>query len=661
MRKIEMDLWKEMKKTTSVLMIIFLMLPLQAQVRLAGIFSDNMILQAHRQICIWGYAPAGEKVKVNLGGEVRTTISGKKGTWKVEFPPVDYGENLNINVRGTSNNCEVRNVLAGDVWLCSGQSNMAMTVNGEGGRVYNYKNEESTANYPEIRSFKVQTNLSVKTGVDVRGQWEICSPETVSDFSAVAYFFAREIHEKTGKAIGIINSSWGGTDIETWMSMDSFETLPEKFRNKYNHAQVGEIENILRNNEKNRKIFEEIVDHDTGLKEKWYDPAFPVYSWELMPTPQRWSNTNLTSFDGVVWFRHDFMVSDNDYNSRAILSLGKIDDNDITWINGIKIGETKGAGVDRVYIVPEGVLKKGKNSITVKVIDIIREGGFTGKKEDLFIEIAGGKYTLAGEWQYKKSVETNGISYEEFIPNLYYGLLYNAMIDPIKEFAIKGVIWYQGENNVAQAYDYRTLFPALINDWRAKWGYEFPFYWVQLAGFMPKAAVPPAADSWAELRESQSLTLSLRSTGQAITTDIGDANDIHPKNKQDVGKRLAAIALNKDYDRKDIVFSGPVYKTANIQNDRVIISFDHVALGLRTTNKYGYVEGFTIAGENQKFVWAKAYLDGKNKVVVYSDNVKNPVSVRYCWSSNPDVNLFNSAGLPAVPFRTDNWKISSEY
>lgn len=650
-----------MKKTIPVLMVLFLIMPLQAQVRLTDIFSDNMVLQAHKKIKVWGYAPAGEKVKVILGNEVKTTISAKMGTWKVEFPPVNYGEKLNIKVMGTENECEVRNILTGDVWLCSGQSNMAMTVGGEGGRIYNYKNEESTANYPEIRSFKVQPSLSAKTGVEVRGQWEICSPGTVSNFSAVAYFFAREIHEKTGRAIGIINSSWGGTDIETWMSMDSFGTLPEKFRNKYNHAQVDEIEDILRNNEKNRKAFEKIVDHDTGVKEKWYDPAFPTDSWELIPTPQGWSNTDLASFDGVVWLRYDFMIADNDVNNRAVLSLGKIDDNDVTWINGIKIGETKGAGVDRVYIIPKGVLRKGENTIVIKVIDVIREGGLTGKREDLFIEIAGGKYTLAGEWQYKKSVETNNISYEEFTPNLYYGLLYNAMVDPIKEFAIKGVIWYQGENNAGQAYDYRTLFPTLINDWRTKWGYEFPFYWVQLASYMQKAEIPPAADSWAELREAQTLTLSVKNTGQAITTDIGDANDIHPKNKQDVGKRLAAIALNKDYDRKDIIFSGPTFKEASIQNDRVIISFDHVASGLKITNKYGYVEGFAIAGKDQKFVWAKAYLDGEDRVVVYSNNVKNPVAVRYCWSINPDVNLFNSAGLPATPFRTDNWKISSEH
>lgn len=649
-----------MKKITLILATFFFILSLHAQVRLANIFSDNMILQANQKIKIWGYAPAGEKVKIHLGDQEKTTISNKAGTWMVEFPPLEYGENFDMQITGADNECEIRNILTGDVWLCSGQSNMAMTVNGDGGQVYNYKNEVSAANYPEIRSFKVVPNISSKSGVEVKVEWEICSPQTVSNFSAVAYFFARDIHEKTGIPIGIINSSWGGTDIETWMSMDAFRKLPEKFRNRYNHTEVGDIEEILNRNEKNRKAFEETVANDAGMKEQWYDPAFPDTSWELISTPQSWSNTDLATFDGVVWLKHDFMVADSDANSKAILSLGKIDDNDITWINGMKIGETRGAGVHRVYSIPSGVLKKGKNSIVIKVIDVIREGGLTGKSDDLFIEIADGKYNLAGEWQYKKSIETNGISYEEFTPNLYYGLLYNAMIDPLKDFAMKGVIWYQGENNAGQAYDYRTLFPTLINDWRSRWGYEFPFYWVQLASYLQKAEIPPETDNWAELREAQTLTLLVSNTGQAVTTDIGDSNDIHPKNKQDVGKRLAAIALNKDYGRNDIVYSGPTFKSAIKNNDRIIVSFDQIALGLHVANKYGYIEGFAIAGVDQKFVWAKAYLDDKDRVVVYSDKVKDPVAVRYCWSINPDVNLFNSAGLPASPFRTDNWKITTE-
>lgn len=650
-----------MKKTAILLMLFLLTLSLRSQVRLANIFSDNMVLQAHRPIKIWGYAPVGEKVKVVLDGQLKTIISDKVGKWQLEFPPMDYGKKLSIKVIGNQNEIEIVNILIGDVWLCSGQSNMAMTVNGEGGQVYNYKNEESNANYPEIRSFKVIPDLSVKSGVDVNGQWEICSPQTVSDFSAVAYFFAREIHQKTGIPIGIINSSWGGTDIETWISMDSFQILSDRFKAKYGNARTEDIEVIIKNNEENKKAFEDVVRNDMGVKEQWYQPAFNSELWELMFQPQEWGNTDLASFDGVVWLRYGFSILDGDANQAGILSLGKVDDNDVTWINGIKIGETKGAGVDRIYEIPQGILKEGKNIIVIQIADVIRAGGLTGKEEDLYIKTIDGKYSLVGDWQYKTSVETKYLYYEDAVPNLYYGLLYNAMIDPLKDFAIKGAIWYQGENNAGQAYNYRTLFPALIKDWRSKWGYDFPFYWTQLAGYMPKAEIPPAADSWAELREAQTLTLSVKNTGQAIATDIGDANDIHPKNKQDVGKRLAYIALNKDYNMTDIIYSGPTYKFMNIQNDKIIITFDNVGSGLKVMNKYGYIEGFTIAGADQNFIWAKAYLEGKDKVVVYSDKIKEPAAVRYCWSINPDVNLFNGADLPAAPFRTDNWKISTEY
>lgn len=550
--------------------------------------------------------------------------------------------------------------MIGDVWLCSGQSNMAMTVNGSEGQVYNYKNEESNANYPKIRYFKVKAKLSANPQNDVKGVWETCSSATVGNFSAVAYFFARKLHQETGIPIGIINSSWGGTDIEAWTSMDAYRELPKHMREKYKEAEKLGIENLLKKNDDNKKAFDDLVTNDIGIREQWYLPSYNVGEWKSMLQPQEWSSTDLANFNGVAWFRHEFNLLDEDTNQGGILSLGKIDDNDVTWVNGIKIGETEGAGTDRVYEIPVGVLKSGKNNITVKVIDAIRSGGFTGTKEDLYIETNEGKYSLAGNWQYNPSTNAESSNYVDMVPNLHYGLLYNAMIHPLTDFPIKGVIWYQGENNTGQAYNYRTLFPTLIKDWRNQWGYDFPFYWVQLSGFMQKTTEPPIADSWAELREAQTLTLSEKYTGQAVTTDIGDANDIHPRNKQDVGLRLAYIALNKDYNMPNIIYSGPQYKAMKIEENKIIIEFDHVGSGLRTTSKYGYVEGFTIAAADQQFVWANAKIEGNNKVIVYSEEMDSPVAVRFCWSINPDVNLFNSADLPAIPFRTDSWKLSTE-
>ncbi len=632
--------------------------------KLPALISDNMVLQQLRNICIWGESYPDAEVSVTPSWENKSTTvkAGTNGRWKLHLrTPAATSIPQYIIVKSKNRSLNVENVLIGEVWLCSGQSNMAMTVNGAGGQVSNYKNEESDANYPEIRMFNVKPDLSANAGVDVEGKWDICSPETVSDFSAAAYFFARKVYKETGIPVGIINSSWGGTDIETWISMDTFKNLPGHFRVRYEDAEIFGVENVLKKNENNRNAFIDTVASDAGMKEQWYNPSHNFESWKLMTQPQEWSGTELASFDGVAWFKYDFNISDAGTDQGGALSLGKVDDNDITWINGIKVGETEGAGYDRMYDVPSGVLKKGKNTIVIKVVDAIRAGGLTGRKDDLYIKTKEGKYSLAGDWQYKTALNTTDLHYTDVVPNLCYGLLYNAMIDPLKDFAIKGVIWYQGENNTGRAYDYRTLFPALIKDWRTKWGYDFPFYWVQLAAYLPKAEKPPVADNWAELRESQTMTLSLEHTGQAVTADIGDANDIHPKNKQDVGLRLAYIALNKDYNMTDIICSGPTYKTMKINRDRIIIEFDNIGSGLIITSKYGYIEGFSIAGTNQKFVWANAKLEGKNRVIVYSNEIKKPVAVRYCWSGNPDVNLFNSAGLPATPFRTDQWKLSTEY
>lgn len=649
-----------MKKQVFLLLLGIVSISLWGQVRVANIFTDNMVIQAHKPVTIWGTASAGEKIEVNVGKNKQKTQADEKGKWSVTFSPMDYGDEANVKVVGENNQIELLNAVVGEVWLCSGQSNMAMRVNADGGQVYNYKKEENNAKFPDIRSYNVQPNYSANTDVDIIGQWEVCSPETVSNFSAVAYFFAREIHSRTGLPIGIINSSWGGTDIETWISSDTFEKLPELFKVRYTQiAEIG-LDSILRANEKNIKSFTELVTNDVGMEEKWYKPDTDLRSWKTMAIPQEWSTTDLSEFNGAAWFRYDLNISEKDVDQSAVISLGKIDDNDITWINGIKIGETEGAGHDRVYSIPIGTLKPGTNSLVIKVMDARGPGGFTGKPEDLYIETEGGIYTLSDHWLYQETVSCEDYHFIDGEPNLYYSLLYNAMIDPLKFYSIKGVIWYQGENNAGQAYNYRTLFPTLINDWRSKWKDNFPFYWAQLSAFMPKPESPPVFDHWAELREAQQLTLSLEHTGQAVTTDIGDANDIHPRNKQDVGKRLALIALNKDYGMQDIIYSGPTYKSMRIEGGKVIIEFDNVAQGLSVANKYGYIQGFSLSGIENKFVWAKAKLLGTNKVVVYSDQISAPIAVRYCWSMNPDVNLYNSAGLPASPFRTDNWKLSTQ-
>jgi sialate O-acetylesterase len=331
-----------------------------------------------------------------------------------------------------------------------------------------------------------------------------------------------------------------------------------------------------------------------------------------------------------------------------------IDDQDETWVNGQKVGHTESYNTKRVYEIPAALLKEGVNKISIRVHDTGGGGGIYGDAKDLVLNVGDHSYPLEGKWSFQ--VEAMNDATTSMNPNSYPTLLYNAMVNPLIPYAIKGVIWYQGESNAGRAYQYQKAFPLMITDWRTRWNQgDFPFYFVQLASFNPQGGNVMKGSDWAELRDAQRMTLKLPKTGMAVTTDIGESNDIHPRNKQDVGKRLAAIALHEDY-QKDIEFSGPVYKSMKVQGNKIILEFDHVGKGLEARDKYGYLKGFAIAGEDQKFKYAKAQIQG-DQVVVYSDEISSPVAVRYSWENDPvDSNLFNKDGFPAGPFRTDNWK-----
>lgn len=618
-----------------------------AEIRLPHIFSDNMVFQRDQPIKIWGWADKKEQVEVHFLNQSKKVRADKYGEWQIELDPLSYGGPYELYIKSENSNICFRNILIGEVWLCSGQSNMEWVV----ANVADAKNEINEANYSQIRSFNVLKDMDVKPKDDLKGKWTICSPETVSDYSAVAYFFARKLYQELNIPIGIINSSWGGTDIESWTSATAFEQLPEKFRARYQGFDAEHYEQFVQEIEQRRLAYEKALTSDPGNIQEWYSYNYDDTLWKSVSVPGLWRN-ELIAIDGSVWMRFELDLPDSEKGKEATLILGPIDDNDVTWVNGVKVGETEGHTIERSYKVPANILKAGKNNITIKVIDTGGDGGLYGDADNTCLEVGAKRYSLSGEWKYKTGVTKNEFHYIDVSPNMYYATLFNSMINPITSYRIKGVIWYQGENNAANAYNYRTMFPALINDWRKQWGYEFPFYWVQLANFMGKDNEPQDSQ-WAELREAQTMTLSLPQTGQAVITDIGQAEDIHPRNKQDVGLRLALNALNKDYGMSDIVYSGPTYKSMQIEGNKIIISFDNVGSGLVVKNKYGYIEGFAIAEKGGKFYWAKAYLDG-NDVVVYSSKVVHPAEVRYSWSNNPDVNLYNKEGLPAVPFRTDS-------
>lgn len=615
-----------------------------AQLSVPGFFSDNMVLQRDKDIVIWGKANSQAKVTVVFDKNKKTVRADKKGHWKVTFDPLPAGGPYTINVKSGNECVIIKDVRMGELWIASGQSNMEFRLMA----ARDAEKEIANANYPLIRTFNVERAMSYQAKNDVKGWWRICKPELASDFSAVAYFFAREIHEKLNVPVGIINTSWGGTDIETWMSMTSIEKFP-LYDKLLDRMRSPEFELYVQQSEQIKASFENAFKTETGITEQWYAEQYNTETWRKHPVPCLWNSEDLSHLDGVVWFTFEFNLPENIEPAEALLSLGQIDDDDITWVNGVKIGETAGYDIKREYKIPAGVLKN-KNRITIKISDYRGGGGLYGVAENIYLKVADQKIPLAGEWKYKISVSNEEYDFVDYGPNAYPSLLYNAMLNPLIGLGIRGVIWYQGENNAARASEYNALFSTMITDWRQKWNDEFSFYWVQLANFMASTQ-EPSESHWANLREAQSATLSLPKTGQAVTIDIGDADDIHPRNKQDVGKRLALCALFHDYGFIDFTWSGPTYKSIESVDGELIVSFDHVANGLCAKDKYGYLKGFAVAGEDGKYYWAKAVIKD-NKVFLKSKQVSHPVSVRYAWADNPDdANLYNSAGLPASPFQ----------
>ena len=637
-----------MKSSIIALLFTFSLLTIEksitAEIRLPKIFGDGMVVQRDQPIKIWGWANNGENLTIRFNNQEVRTITDKMGKWLVTLKPMNYGGPFELKIAGKSETVIIDNILIGDVWICSGQSNMEWILKNS----KDAEKEISEANYPQIRHFTVEKALSYKTKDDFTGgSWKVCNSENAGDFSAVAYFFGRKLNTELNVPIGLINISWGGTNIQTWISWDEMSQLGE-----YKKINLEEFEEQAQEKIRNQEKYQLALKTDKGIIEKWFEKAIDISSWKPMNLPILWEKTELGNADGIVWFRKEIEIPSSFVGKDAMLYLGPIDDWDETYVNGILVGKETEWNKPRKYSVK---LENGKNIIVIKVTDTGGGGGLYGKPDEIFIECDGQKVSLAGEWNYKKSVLSTDYGIQDIGPNSFPSQLYNTMIAPIVNFRIKGAIWYQGESNAWQAYTYRTLFPLLIKNWRAKWDQEFPFFWVQLANFMESKELPEDSE-WAELREAQNMTLKLPKTGQAVIIDIGEAADIHPKNKQDVGLRLALSALKTAYD-KDVVNSGPVYESMKISENKIILNFKNSGKGLMAKNdKYGYLKGFSIAGNDRKFKWAKAYIEDE-KVIVFCDEINNPIAVRYAWADNPDdANLFNEVGLPASPFRTDNWK-----
>ena len=650
-----------------VIPILFLLLITGCQkpaenISLLPLFTENMVLQQKQDIPIWGTAEPGGEVVVTFNEQQKKTTVDDDGNWKVSLSPVPAGGPYKLVVSGVETKT-INNVMVGEVWICSGQSNMEMPVFGGWGKVDNYEEEVANANYPNIRLFTVEKAMANNEQDNFKSDgWKECSSETVPGFSAVAYFYGRHLHNNLDIPIGLIQTAWGGTIVEAWTSATSMKRIPEFVEKvKYIESDKATNEEKLAEAKKNQAEWPDKIEKlliDKGTQNHGYqNNNFNTDDWKTMKLPRIWEELEIY-VDGVVWFSKEINVPKSWQGEDLTLSLGRINDYDITWFNGKKVGRGIDVIESRNYKIPSSLVKKGKNRIVVQVLDIGNVGGIYGPAKEMKLTFRDKSISLVGNWKYKIDpieikVKAMPKKLDENTGPNRPTVLYNAMIKPLLPYGIKGAIWYQGESNADRAYQYRTLFSTMIKDWRNVWGQgDFPFIFVQLANFM-KVQPEPVEDSWAELREAQTMALELPNTGMAVTIDIGDALDIHPTNKQDVGKRLALNALAEVYE-KDIPYSGPLYKSMKVEGSKIRLQFSNTNAGLKIKGSKK-LKGFAIAGKDKKFVWATAKIEG-DEVVVSSSKIKNPVAVRYAWAANPNCNLYNGADLPASPFRTDDWK-----
>ena len=656
-----------MKKTLFLLLAVTAMTA-KAQVKLQPLFTDNMVLQQQTNAPLWGESKPNKKVTVTTSWDKQTytTTADAKGHWTVSVKTPSAGGPYDITI-SDGKPVKLKNVLIGEVWICSGQSNMEMPLAGWG-KIKNYEQEIADANHPRIRIINVSNATSpvpLNTFETTTGGWQECSPQTIPEFSSTGYFFGRDIEKFQNVPVGLIGTNWGGTIAEAWTSQEALTTMPD-FRQAVENVRKMPVTREEREAAYKKELADWYAQSET--KEGGFDNGKATFAatdfddsqWKDVQLPARIDNQGYGYYNGFIWVRRTFDIPANFAGKNLKLELGSVDDNDDTYFNGEHIGHTNGVGENRIYTIPARLVKAGKAVLTVRILNdagyvgIIRDNGIMlsiDKKSPAANEVI----SLNGTWKSLASTtfkqlprKPRNMTNE---PNLA-SVLYNAMLHPLIPYAIKGAIWYQGESNEWRAYQYRDLLPTMINDWRTQWGYNFPFYIAQLASFR-KQATEPVDARWAELREAQMMTTNLENTGIICLTDIGDANDIHPKNKQEVGRRLALVARAKTYG-EPVVYSGPVYKGYRIEGNTIRISFSHTDGGLKTNDGYAKIKGFAIAGLDHKFHWADARIDG-NDIIVSSPNVTFPIAVRYAWADNPYCNLCNGEGLPAFPFRTDDW------
>ncbi len=620
-------------------------------VRLPHLFGDHMVLQRDQNLHFWGWADPGEEVTIFFAGQAESVFADSHGQWSLQLDPVSAGGPHTLTVTG-KNKIELKDILIGDVWIASGQSNMQWQIRQT---PYN-ETDTNWIKQSSVRLFTVQIASDYMPRDDVQGGiWQELNQENIAGFSAVAYHFAKFISQQIQVPIGMVNSSLGATTIETWMSNETLATFDQFKPEILPVIERGQSFSELEKEFTRRKDEWQAKAYLTGpgMDEKWYLPETDISEWQEITVPGFWEDQGLPDHDGAVWYRKEFdMPAGAEAHDSILMQLSQIDDYDITWVNGVKIGETYGRHNHRNYWIARNLLQEKKNVIVIRIFDIGHKGGFS--THPFWIH-----ELMRGTWLMRPGLKIQADNFKTLptvnsTPFSSPGVLFNANIAPLTRMPVKGLIWYQGESNDQRAEEYRDLFKALITDWRHHWqAPKLPFLFVQLANYKQESHVPGDSE-WAELRESQAAALELNHTGMAVTIDIGEADDIHPGNKLEVGRRLSLLARRIAYDEM-VISQGPVSGKVEFKKDLVMVTYLSEGGHPVTNDKFGYIRGFELAGKDQEFYWAKAELQG-TQVRVYADQVKRPVAIRYLWSDNPgQINLYNQEGLPALPFRSDQW------
>lgn len=639
----------------------------QAKVVLPRLVSNGMVLQRGKELKIWGWADKNESIKLSFLNKNYETKADELGNWHINMPAQSAGGPYQMTVKG-ENEILIQNILIGEVWVCAGQSNMELPIR----RVeVAYPGLVKNSTNSKIRHFGVKTTYRFENEAQdfETGEWKEANPNDVLEFSAVGYFFAKSIYEKYKIPVGLITIAVGGSPAEAWLSEGVIKNYPEYYKKLTFYQRSGVVDSVKKSDAAGISNWNKNIDeNDKGLKEsvKWVNNDYSFSNWNSIILPGMLKNNpflmnekeqhmnvsgNLKT-NGVIWFKKTVNIRKDQLNKTTKLILGALVDRDDVYFNGTLVGSTGYQYPPRRYAVPSNLIKEGENIITVRLVSNVGNGGFV---PDKFYGLTFDNDTLnlAGEWKYKVGYATTPMPGGQTTFHYQPSTLFNAMLAPIFNYKIEGVLWYQGESNTRNPKEYSSLFSNLVTDWRKHFHQgDFPFLYVQLANFM-EAVKTPQESNWAEMRNVQRKALSIPNTGMAVIIDIGEWNDIHPLNKGDVGERLSLLARKLAYKETNLLATGPLFKSAQIDKNTLVLSFDAVGKGLKSKNNHP-LSGFAIAGADKKFVVAKAIIKG-NKVIVSSDEVKSPKFVRYAWANNPvEANLTNSSGLPASPFSNED-------